>query len=152
MTKKGKSRKFKKLKKPGGMCGLILVIILVVSGLAYIIPYLTGETAEPQEDAGIQVRASVSFSDYEVVTEIVNLTDGQTAEDAFNKIAVVDQKITDIGTLEIRSVSAQGYSATNNETHIWVFYTNGGLNFKEPGEYAVQYGESLELRYEENPY
>lgn len=145
--------RIKRIKKTSGQtwCIVMMILILTISGLGYVASQMAGDAEAPQMQ-GIQAIARIDFGNYTSISELVNLTQGATAEDTLNKIAVINYQVNDIGLVEVTSVMAEEHSATKNDTHMWVFYVNGVLNFNEPRQHPVQHGQTIELRYEENPY
>ena len=144
------SPKKDKTKNKQLLCVGSLALVLVVSMLGF------AAMDETEEIPIQQVQVSLYFGDsMEVVSEVINVTEGQKAQDAFNQIGNVVLDLDSMGGLEVSSVSAGNYSATANETHTWVFYINGVLRLDKYVDSYVINPETdafLELRFEEKPY
>jgi len=130
------------------ICIITMVALLTVSALGYMTTAILKRGATPEEEI-IPVRVAVDFGEYERVLEIVNATNGSSAEDAFEQVANVS---IDIITDDITSITVGNQTAEIEGTKTWVFYVNGGLKFERIQEYYVEYGDLVELRYEEKPY
>jgi hypothetical protein len=123
-------------------CGILLVAIMGGSALAYV----SSEKISGQDVEVIAKQAVVriTFPGQDVPMEqLVNLTEGATAYDAFNQVAAIDASGD-----QIVGVSSGDLSFEQNSTHYWAFYLNSRLTFKDINEYNVKHGDYLELRVE----
>lgn len=150
--KKGKPKKRFKLPKfsKGAGCAVALAVILTVSAMGYVITSIVGEDTVVQDDQ-LQARVIIDFGNFSRVSDIVNLTQGATAQDAFNQLVTVQMDYADTGFI-ITSIESDGMLASFNGTHMWVFYVNGRLNFDPFDSYKVRHADVIELRFEEEPY
>ena len=131
------------------VCGAVLVIVLVISSFAF----MTNRLTAPQDQAVLsgQARVVITFSDFERNATIVNLTKEMTASEAFDQLVDIQGTRTQTG-FNIDSVTFGSKTLANNETHMWIFYLNGALSFKDITQYRPQHADTLELVFEENPY
>jgi len=124
--------------------GLALLLIISMLGFAAL------EDDEPQNIQAAQV--SFHFGGSDVVSELVNVSEGQTAQEVFGEMGDLILDLDEMGNLVVSSVSAGNYTAAKNETHGWMLYVNGVVRVGTyVDSYKVTPGEDrfLELRFEE---
>ncbi len=130
---------------------LAMAIVLFVSMAAGIASSLIESDGDGLPEQTEKVAVVINFGGGNKVDEVLDLPDGKSAHDMFNQLGTVTIDL--IGTeFVIINVEADGFSAEMTESTIWVFYVNGILNFGTPDKYKPKHGDTIELRFEENPY
>ena len=138
--------------KYASLCVLGLLLILTFSSLAYLESYLNVRANQPKDtetEQKIQVALVVTFDENTSTTKVVDIEPNVNARFAFNKIANITTEDTPSGKRPVE-VQAKNDSLAKNQTHSWLFFVNGGLNFKGLDQYIVKNGDTLELQFSKN--
>jgi hypothetical protein len=130
---------------------LAMAIVMFVSMAAGIASSLIGSEDDGLPDQSSKVAVLLDFGNTNRVNEILDLSEGQSASDLFDQLGTITMDFVDIGFV-ITKVETSEFSAEINETSVWIFYVNGIMTFDSPDNYKPNHGDSIDLRFEENPY
>ena len=150
--KKGKSTKktYLGLEKNKAII-LGMAIVMFVSMAAGIASSLINDDSEVVEAQVSKAQVVIDFGNYSRESEILNISDGETAYTLFSKIGTVTLDFVENNFVITKVEVGENSEEVFNNT-VWVFYVNGMITFDPPDMYRPKQGDYLELKYEENPF